>query len=223
MAINYGQTSIANIKDTPAAITDDFANRPLAGNVLEGTLFFSADTTTIYQSINGVWNNLSFGTTPDLQAVLTAGAVLNLNNTITIQQNELNFDDGQYFFGLSSANNNFRFEIDQITDTCRFYGITNGAANVIYLDGTPLSPGGYGYYRFGNFGQFSGAGGYIEISGNGIGLGAFSIVTSNGLTIDLNTDQITLTNANTIPPAGGSVVEELKIIVNGVQRTIHLY
>jgi len=50
--INNG---VQNILGTPGAISGVFSDRPAAPNLAEGTLYFSTDTTTIYQVDNGVW------------------------------------------------------------------------------------------------------------------------------------------------------------------------
>jgi hypothetical protein len=50
--INNG---VENIEGTPGAISGVFSDRPAAPDLAEGTLYFSTDTTTIYQVNNGAW------------------------------------------------------------------------------------------------------------------------------------------------------------------------
>lgn len=70
--------SVVNRLGTPSSITDIFSNRPTASAVATGTLFFSTDTSVIYQSNGTTWITYGgSGSTPTIQAVLTAG------NTVT--------------------------------------------------------------------------------------------------------------------------------------------
>jgi hypothetical protein len=46
---------VQNILGTPGAISGVFADRPAAIDIANGTLYFSTDTTTIYQVDNGAW------------------------------------------------------------------------------------------------------------------------------------------------------------------------
>jgi len=50
--INNG---VQNILGTPGAISGVFSDRPAAPDLAEGTLYFSTDTATIYQTVLGVW------------------------------------------------------------------------------------------------------------------------------------------------------------------------
>jgi hypothetical protein len=46
---------VQNILGTPGAISGVFADRPSATGVADGTLYFSTDTTAIYQAVSGAW------------------------------------------------------------------------------------------------------------------------------------------------------------------------
>lgn len=50
--INNG---VQNIVGTPGAISGVFGDRPAAPDLADGTLYFSTDTATIYQTVLGVW------------------------------------------------------------------------------------------------------------------------------------------------------------------------
>jgi hypothetical protein len=134
----YFNNNTANIKETPGFIADTFSNRPAAGNVSIGTIFIGTDNNSIYRSDGTNWSTLGGGgSTPNLQAVLTAG---NTSNNIGLQIDDL-------------INNDY-FRIDTVTygiPTIEFYNFLSSAKSNL----------NYGALTFYN--NFANKGLYIDI------------------------------------------------------------
>ena len=106
-----------NVLNTPAAITDLFANRPSPLQVSNGTLFFAKDTLAIYQCINSVWVNYSGGggggTSTGVNGLngttnIGLGGTLTQNTLINNANYRLQFINAAHF-DLAVSNTTFQF------------------------------------------------------------------------------------------------------------------
>lgn len=101
--INNG---VQNILGTPGAISGVFSDRPAAPDLAEGTLYFSTDTTTIYQVSAGAWIVYAGGGGGGVSAVTgtkpissTGGATpdISISQATALTDGYLNFQDWNTF------------------------------------------------------------------------------------------------------------------------------
>lgn len=150
MAIYYtgSASAVANIKQTPGAITDTFANRPAATAVTQYTLFFASDTGAIYQSTGASWVQMGGGGggSQTLQQVLTTGSTLTANNTI---------DNSGWAYVLQNLSTGNYYRQIQINDTGVFLYSIN--ASNLYGASFQLNDNGFKCFATSNnfFGIFA--------------------------------------------------------------------
>lgn len=103
---------VTNLKNTPSAITDVIANRPVATSVSEGCIFISTDTAEMYSNVSGSWvligggggggtstgvNGLNGTTSIGLGGLLIVDTSINGDGI----SYGISFDQMKYFYGQS--------------------------------------------------------------------------------------------------------------------------
>jgi hypothetical protein len=119
--------SVANIKGTPAMLTDTLANRPSAEILAVGTIFIDSATGNWYQvGTNNTWSSTGgSGGSSTLQQVLDNG------NSATEQSINLNATSNNLRATISNSDDNTSYiEIKSITDGGKFFRVSQDNDNV---------------------------------------------------------------------------------------------
>jgi hypothetical protein len=206
--------SVVNRKGTPSSITDIFSNRPTPSAVATGTLFFSTDTSVIYQSDGTTWITYGgAGSTPNLSQVLTQG-----NNA----DNYIYLENAKAFISLQNTNQagNSTYLAYQVlvnvgtnNNTGIFFEEASGNKMFTFKDAVAYK-GGFSLnldthlYQFGDYNnQFNGTKIYID---------------DDNTLIRFDTETLQFTGTLTTTNNGTAVNEHLKVTINGTDYVIQL-
>lgn len=206
--------SVVNTKGTPSSITDNFANRPLASAVPTGTLFFSIDTSVIYQSDGSTWVTYGGGgSTPNLSQVLTQG-----NNA----DNYIRLENSKAFVSQENTNQagNQTYLAYQVlvnagtnNNTGIFFEEASGNKMFTFKDGVAFKAGfslnlDTHQYLFGDY-----------FNGNN---GTQIVIDDDAQEITLIQNSLNINGTVTTTNNGTAVNQHLLVTINGTQYQIQL-